>query len=163
MGRLPVGIGWLFEQIRAAIVRWLTRWGLLRRSTGQVRPAAIHAPHRRLRRPGQSERRSVTAIYVDVVGRMGRRGFSRRDSETPLEYLGRYRRSEIGAGGDAALTQLTDLYLAERYGERRSTKGILEQARRAAAGALRAFSRSKLASTVKSWVRGIGAKPHGGE
>ena len=164
MGRLPVGVRWLYEQIRAFVTQWFARWF---RWLG-VRPvpgsgaAATTTARRRAGRPVRGDYSSVAAIYVEAVERMGRRGLLRRETETPLEYLERYRsRAEAGEGADFG--RLTDLYMLERYGEESATAGVLQEARRAAARALRFLSRSKLASAVKSWARQIGAGSRAGE
>lgn len=93
----------------------------------------------------------MTAIYLDVLARMSRRGMLRRESETPLEFLGRL--NDQSAAGNGSLSRLTDLYLAERYAGRRPTATILDEARRAGADALRALGRGRIAAAVRSLVR----------
>lgn len=154
MGRLPLGLGWLFEQLKAVVVRFLMKWGFLSRRVGsglsiEKVGAGGETPWLRSRRAAH---RSVTALYVHVVGRMGRRGFAREEVETPLEFLERWKR-EHAAGDPRGLASLTSLYVSERYGERRPSAGVLAEARRAAAHALRALVRSRLAATVRSWLR----------
>lgn len=153
-GRIPLGFRWLLEEARRAILRLLARLGWF--VTGG-RPAAPVAgeeagdPVRPRRRPGRLPR-NVILLYLHVIERLGAWGLARRPSETPLEYLGRWR-AQSASPDERGLPVLTRYFLAVRYGGAFQDDAMQRDARKAASAALRGWRREALAARVRSWIR----------
>lgn len=154
-GSLLWGLGWLYQQVRGWVVDWLTRIGLLgwkaseRLRTSPGTPSVSNERSRRSR-PALN---TIAALYGYVLERMADRGLARRVSETPYEFLGRWRR-EAPAADESGLPALTRLYVAVRYQERLPGTNSLLEARHAASRALRGWTRAALRSKLFGWIKG---------
>jgi hypothetical protein len=87
---------------------------------------------RQLRRSGpRAEKRAarggppIFRLYHKVLDRLAARGWPRRPSETPDEFVARLR--EANVAGAEAFAQLTRHYTAARYGDREVPEGALAE------------------------------------
>src|SRR5690606_25698242 len=93
---------------------------------------------------------SVIPIYLHVIDRLGERGLRRQPSETPLEYLRRWRKRSKRPD-ERGLPVLTRLFLLVRYGGKPQQSSMIAEARRAAILPLRGWWREVLHARVRSW------------
>ncbi len=154
VGRVPLGLRWLVQEAGRALKRLLQRFGLFARRDA---PAAGAGPGRATsigpRRGFWSAARlpdSVIPIYLHVIDRLGERGLRRQPSETPLEYLRRWRKRSKRPD-ERGLPVLTRLFLLVRYGGKPQQASMIAEARRAAILTLRGWRREVLLARVRSW------------
>ena len=155
VGSMPYGFRWLMLEVRRALLRLLARFGWYE-NAGAAHVGGRGAAAAGLRRPRMRLSRlpsNVILIYLHVIDRLGERGLARRPSETPLEFLKRWR-ERSHAPDDRGLPALTRLFLAVRYGGSVQQDEMLQGARRAASAALRGWRRDALAARLRTWSRG---------
>lgn len=164
VGRVPVGFRWLLQEARRAILRLLARLGWFVK--GGTPPPVL--PGEEADDPARPRRRlvrlpwDVILLYVHVVDRLGERGLARRPSETPLEYLSRWR-ARSASPDERGLPALTRHFLAVRYGGVSQHREMQRDARKAASAALWGWRREALAARLRSWIRrGRGDDRQGG-
>ena len=153
-GNVPFGFRWLLSEMRQAILRLLARLGWYGKG-GMAHPMGAETSAPVPRRPRTRLSRlpsNVILIYLHVIERLGERGLARRPSETPLEFLKRWR-ERSAAPDDRGLPALTRLFLAVRYGGGVQHDELLRGARQAASTALRGWRRDALATRLRSWIR----------
>lgn len=154
VGRVPMGFRWLLAQVRTAIMRLLARLGWYVRggpSGWQAAPLAddrqTRPRRRRFRLPDD-----VILLYLHVIHRLGERGLARRPSETPLEYLDRWR-ARSRSPDERGLPTLTRLFLAVRYGGEPQRDEMRRGARKAASNALRGWRREVFTARLRALAR----------
>ena len=155
VGRVPLGLRWLLQEVGRALKRLLQRFGFLARhgapasGTGP-KMATFTGPRRgiglRSRLPD-----SVIPIYLHVIERLGERGLRRQPSETPLEFLGRWRKRSKRPD-ERGLPVLTRLFLLVRYAGKPQQASMIAEARRAAILTLRGWRREVLLARIRSWT-----------
>lgn len=153
VGSTPVGFRWLFLVIKegvlkfaARIVAWFSPRGatVLTQAAAQARSSVSSRPRSR------RKFHTIPGLYLYVLERMGRRGFSRDHHETPYEFLKRWRLKVPNGKG---MAELTDLFVSVRYAGEGHREDLFLRARKAASQALRGLRQAAIASRLFPWWR----------
>lgn len=151
VGYVPWGFRWLWGEIKALIVRLISRF--TRWATGQTKTETavpVHGIRTPFRRRARTHPSTVEEWYALVLQRAARRGLIKHPAETPYEFLVRWRTwhalssastdESDPAPEEDSFRHLTEIVVQTRYSGRYAPSW-LQRARHAAAGSLRQFAR----------------------